>query len=121
MKMVPAKDTREIFDDKVMSHVRDAIKRIKHAKKVMPELKPDLTELHTKCGGDADKLFAWFKDLLPEDAEFPKEAFLGMIMRVPPNSPKVALETFLQGISTNMDESDTVEKLRTCVKKHLPA
>jgi len=22
-----------------------------------------------QCGGDADKLFAWFKDLLPEDAE----------------------------------------------------
>ena len=40
-----------------------------HANKVMPELKPKLLALHAKVAGAADKLYAWFLDLLPAEAK----------------------------------------------------
>mmetsp|Transcript_29276 Transcript_29276/g.94040 ORF Transcript_29276/g.94040 Transcript_29276/m.94040 type:complete len:165 (-) Transcript_29276:223-717(-) len=120
-KMIPAKDTPEIFEEKVISQVRDAIKRRKHSNAVMPELKPKLEALHAKTGGSPDKLYAWFLDLLPADNKdgFPKEAFMAMIMRCPPDAGEIPLKNFIAGIEGNMDESDTVEKLAPIIDKHM--
>eukprot|EP00293_Proteomonas_sulcata_P016806 CAMPEP_0184296882 /NCGR_PEP_ID=MMETSP1049-20130417/7829_1 /TAXON_ID=77928 /ORGANISM="Proteomonas sulcata, Strain CCMP704" /LENGTH=162 /DNA_ID=CAMNT_0026606333 /DNA_START=63 /DNA_END=551 /DNA_ORIENTATION=+ len=117
--MIPSTDNKEIFEEKVISNVRESVKRIRHQKKVFPELQGPLTELHTKVEGDANKLHAWFMDLLPEGAGFPKEQFMIVICRTPPTESKIALEAFLSGIETNMDESDTVEKINGCIKKHM--
>lgn len=120
-KMIPPGDTAEIFEQKVIQHVRDASKRRRHSNTVMPQLKPKLLELHKKVDGDATKLYAWFLDLLPPEAkdEFPKEAFMGMIMRTPPDAPTVSPDAFVEGVGNNMDETDTFEKIGAVIDKHL--
>ena len=84
-KIIPPGHPKEVFEERFIQHVRDASKRRRHANKVMPELEPLLLALHSKTGGAADKLYSWFLDLLPAQARetFPKEAFMGMIMRTP--------------------------------------
>lgn len=120
-KMIPPNDTKEVFEEKVIKHVRDASNRRKHSNKVMPALKPKLEELHSKTGGASDKLYAWFLELLPPEAKdsFPQQAFMGMIMRTPPDAPTIDLDNFLSGVHNNMDENDTVEKISAVIDKHL--
>jgi len=120
-KMIPPNDTKEVFEDRVIKHVRDACTRRRHSNKVMPALKPKLTELHSKTGGASDKLYAWFLELLPAEAKdsFPQAAFMGMIMRTPPDAPTIDLDNFLSGVHNNMDENDTVEKISAVIDKHL--
>eukprot|EP00960_Hanusia_phi_P053518 762129-Hanusia_phi.AAC.1 len=108
-KMIPAKDTPEIFEEKVAQQlclalplrVREASKRRRHSNAVMPELKPKLEALHAKTEGNPDKLYAWFLDLIPADNKegFPKEAFLAVIMRCPPDATQIPLKNFISGKS----------------------
>lgn len=43
--------------------------------------------------GASDKLYAWFLELLPPEAKdsFPQQAFMGMIMRTPPDAATIDL------------------------------
>mmetsp|Transcript_55998 Transcript_55998/g.137274 ORF Transcript_55998/g.137274 Transcript_55998/m.137274 type:complete len:218 (-) Transcript_55998:264-917(-) len=119
-KMVPAKDDKSVFDEKVVSHIRDNVSRLKFIETIWPDMKDDLTAFHAKVEGNSDKLFAWFKDLLPEGApDIPKDYFLGAMMRVPPTETTVPLGLFLAGIKSNMDETDTAEKFKEVCKKHM--
>jgi len=121
-KLVPAKDDKQVFEDKVVKHIRDATARQEYVAKVFPEIKDVLTDFHRSIGGSSDKIYAWFCDLLPHEAQgtIPKDAFLGMMMRVPPTMEQVPLQAFLAGIRDNMDNNDTADKFKEVCEKHLP-
>jgi len=117
-KLVPAKDDKQVFEDKVVTHIREATERLKYVAKVYPEIKGALTDFHKKIGGNSDRLYQWFCDLLPDGTNVPKQAFLGMMMRVPPTMETVPLQAFLAGVRDNMDEKDTADRFIEVCEKH---
>ena len=61
-KLVPAKDDKQVFEDKVVKHIRAATTRQEYVAKVFPEIKDILTDFHRSIGGSSDKIYAWFCD-----------------------------------------------------------
>ena len=57
----------------------------------------------------ADLFLIFFHTLV--FGSFPKEAFMGMIMRTPPNTTVIDAAKFLSGVHNNMDENDSIEKI----------
>jgi len=45
-KLVPAKDDKKVFEDKVVSHIREATVRNTYVSKVYPDIKEILTDFH---------------------------------------------------------------------------
>ena len=56
--------------------------------------------LHAKVNGNTDKLFAFFRDLLPEEgrANFSKAVFCHMILKQPPTVETVRLNDLLRAM-----------------------
>mmetsp|Transcript_29737 Transcript_29737/g.61099 ORF Transcript_29737/g.61099 Transcript_29737/m.61099 type:complete len:213 (+) Transcript_29737:92-730(+) len=119
--MVEPKDAKETFERKVMSSVREKVERLNNAKKVFPQIKGPLTDLHTKVEGDTAKLYAWFQSLLPPEVQpkFSQDIFCAHVMHTTPGSPAIPLQHFLNGIESNMDETDTAEKIIAAVELHM--
>lgn len=113
----------ENYEQSVISYVRETVQRLRYANDLMPQVREDIETLHTKVDGNTDKLFAFFKDLLPEEAHanFTKQVFCHMVLKQPPTVLTVRLSDFLRAMKQNMDEKDTVEKIKATALKHIEA
>lgn len=122
-RLANPKEPVETYEQKIIARVRETVARLRYANTIMPEVKDDIQALHTKVKGNTDKLFAFFRDLLPEEghANFTKAVFCHMILKQPPNVPSVKLNDFLRAMGQNMDQNDTVEKIKSVAMKHIEA
>jgi len=122
-RLANPKEPAEAYQEKVISRVRETVIRLRYANKVMPDVKDDIQALHAKVNGNTDKLFAFFRDLLPEEGRgnFNKAVFCHMILKQPPTVEAVRLDDLLRAMHQNMDQNDTVEKIKSCCLKHIEA
>jgi len=122
-RLANPKEPVEDYEQKVITRVRETVTRLRYANTVMPDIKDDIQALHTKVSGNTDKLFDFFRDLLPEEgrANFTKAVFCHMILKQAPNVASVTLNDFLRAMHQNMDQNDTVEKIKSVAHKHIEA
>lgn len=120
-KMVNLQEPKEKFEAKVVTVLAGEVTRLKHAATVTAAVKEDLVKLHGRVGGATGGLFAFIKELMPEDArqDFPQHAFCTHLMQVPPDTAVIPLEVFLEQFQSNLDTDDSEDKIRSALARHL--
>mmetsp|Transcript_7518 Transcript_7518/g.22842 ORF Transcript_7518/g.22842 Transcript_7518/m.22842 type:complete len:200 (+) Transcript_7518:21-620(+) len=116
---VDAEDTVDSYRPVLQSH----IKRFENAEQVMSALSGQLTEFHTKVGGDVSKIAGLFSDLTPETQKGQPlpPGLINALLRIDPKATTCSVECFLSCFRRNLDTADTADVIRPVIAKHIAA
>jgi len=95
------------------------IHKLQNALDICTKLRPHMTAFHTRCNGAIDKVGALFSDMAPEPAKG-KPLPPGMIhalLRIPKEATTCRVEDLIECFQRNMDENDSIEKMRPYLEK----
>jgi hypothetical protein len=114
---VDPEDTLDNYAPVLAKH----IKRYENAQEVMSKLTGQLTEFHTKVGGDVSKISALFSDLTPEPQKGQPipPGMINALLRIDAKATVCSLESFLSCFRRNLDIADTVTVIEPVLTKHL--